>query len=62
MEMVEAAGLEVEGVSVSKSIKIRIKDKAGKRRTITAPLTPSCHRANQNFRASMRRIASGLAP
>ena len=59
VDMAQAAGLIVDRVEKNKSFKLYVRAVDGRTVMITAPYTPSCHRADANMRAMFRRFAKG---
>ena len=59
VEIAQSEGLTVERVEKNKSYKLYVRAVDGRTTMITAPFTPSCHRADANMRALFRRFARG---
>ena len=59
VDMAQREGLIVDRVEKNKSFKLYVRAVDGRTTMITAPFTPSCHRADANMRAVFRRFARG---
>lgn len=57
IDMAQREGLIVDRVEKNKSFKLYVRAVDGRTTMITAPYSPSCHRADANMRAMFRRFA-----